>query len=214
MISKTSEGKRFEENWKNSYKDLPIYYLRLRDAAKWNRGTKSTFTPENPYDCLQFSPPFLWLLELKSTKDASISFNPIKPYETPKNDKTKVMIKHNQVIALMEAATKDGVIAGFVLNFRERNLKTKSEPNIVYFIHINDFLKFAEESKKSTINREDCESFGIQIKYIKKKVNYTYLISEFVETTSEVYLRKNYIDILNLKKAHKWIGDLIRKCTN
>jgi len=209
--SKASEGKRFEENWKDSYKDLPIYYLRLRDAAKWNRGEKSTFTPENPYDSLQYKIPFLWLLELKSTKGSSISFIPEKPYEKPKGTKTTVMLKDHQVRSLMDASKKEGVIAGFIVNFRERVLKTKSEPHEVFFIHINDFLKFAKKSKKSTLNREDSVEIGIAIKSKKKKINYTYEIDRFVNESIHDSIKKEYLKIDMLKFTYDWIGNIIGK---
>lgn len=208
--SKTNGGKAFEACWKNSYAKLPIYYLRLKDAAKWQRGEGSTFTPENPFDSLQYKSPFIWLLELKSTQGTGISFNPKKPYEKPENKKTQVMIKSNQVKELMKAVEVHGVIGGFVVNFRERETKTKCFPNVTYFIHINDFIKFAESNDKSSLSREDCELLGIKVKSKLLKTNYKYDIDGFSLESPKFYLHRGYINKESLIQTRDWINELIR----
>jgi penicillin-binding protein-related factor A (putative recombinase) len=206
-----NEGKQFEEDWKNSYDKLPFFYLRLKDAAKWLQGSGSSFTPENPFDSIQFTMPYIWLLELKSTKGSSISFNPEKPYEKPKNKKTNVMIKANQVKELMKSVNKEGVIPGLILNFRPRETKKEKFDNATYFIHINDFIKFAEISKKSSINAMDCESIGVKVNGYLKVKNYKYDIMDFSEKSILKYLKCNYLDINHLIKTKKWIDSVINK---
>jgi hypothetical protein len=211
--SKTNGGKVFEDNWKKSYAKLPIYYLRLQDAVKWGRGEGSNFTPSNPYDSLQFKIPFLWLLELKSTIGTNVSFNPIKPWGKPENKKTQVMIKANQVKDLMEAVKKDGIIAGFIINFREHVTKTKvpiTLPDETFFIHINDFIKFAVTSEKSSLNREECASIGMRIESHKLKVNYTYGVKKFSEESPEFYLKKGHLNRMALEEAYEWLGELLK----
>lgn len=200
-----SEGKKFEEEWKKSYARTPYYYMRIKDAPKWIRGEKSTFTPSNDADAIQYSIPFLYLLELKSTKGTGISFNPQKPYKEPKGKNTKVMIKANQVKALMNASQKKGVIPGFIFNYRERKTKTKKLNNAVYFIHIQDFIKFAESSKKSSINRADCKRIGIEIDSQKLKINYRYNIEKFIEDSINMCIKKGYLDAHTFKAIEEFI---------
>lgn len=185
-----SEGKLFEKAWENSYKDTPYAYIRLIDSAKWIKGQGSSFTPSNICDAIQFYPPYMWLLELKSTEGTGISFTPVGK---EKNEKTSVMIKENQIKKLLQYSHKDGIISGFIMNFRERNLKTKSEPNEVFFIHINDFIEFSTNSGKSTISREDCRNIGVTINGHCKKIHYTYDITKFTNDIIAFCKNKKYI---------------------
>lgn len=215
-MANTKDGKVFEQNWRDSYKSSEHFYMRLRDGAKWLKGQGSSFQSENPCDSIQHTMPFLWLLELKSTKAASISFNPYiegvsSPEEKPKNKKTNVMIKANQVKELRQAVKHQGVIAGLVVNYRERKLKTKAEDNDVFFIHINDFWNFAIESGKSSISREDARSIGVRIESTKLKVNYRYKINEFVHIGAKIFLQKGYLDKGDIQRTVAWLSELLNK---
>jgi hypothetical protein len=205
-----NHGKIFETDWKNSYDGLPYFYLRLKDAAKWLQGSGSSFTPENPCDSIQYTMPYLWLLELKSTKGSSISFNPEKPYEKPKNKKTNVMIKANQVKELMKAVQKEGVIAGLILNYRPRETKKEKFDNETFFIHILDFVQFAETSNKSSINADDCRNIGVKVTGTKKVKNYKYDIKQFKDEAIIKCLKSGRLDVNYLGKLHTWVG-LVQK---
>ncbi|GFN32388.1 hypothetical protein [Paenibacillus xylaniclasticus] len=178
-------GKKFEQSWKESCEKTSFYYHRLPDTMKWKKDDSSRFTLENPYDSLLYAKPHLFVLELKSTQKESISFIPYsdstKPYENPENKLSGIMIKPHQVKALMHESTKDGVISGFVLNYRVNKSKKNPKPNEVFFVHIDDFLKYANISKMSSINREICRQIGVKVEGRLKKVNYTYDIEKFVE---------------------------------
>jgi len=175
-----NDGKQFETDWKDSYKGTSYFYMRLRDSAKWTQGKNTSFTPSNPCDAIQFTQPYIWLLELKSTKGTGVSFYPNTPWEKPKGTTSNVMIKANQVKELMEAVQKPGVIAGLILNFRPRELKSGTTSNKTYFIHITDFVKFAIATGKASINQNDCEQIGFKITGEKKKIHYRYDIERFV----------------------------------
>ncbi|GAV11505.1 hypothetical protein [Paenibacillus sp. NAIST15-1] len=207
--SKTNEGKVFEKNWAESYAKLPIYYLRLVDAVKWTRGGDSSFTPSNPFDALQFKSPFLFLLELKSTSGTSMSFNPNKPDEKPENNKSQLMLKPHQVKALMKAIETEGIISGFIINFREKKMKTIHHPHETYFIHINDFMKFAIESGRSSISREGCREIGLYIGATLKKVNYKYHVDEFINEALIKYVKAGYISEEFLTRTHQQIEELL-----
>lgn len=212
-MANTSEGKQFEKDWKDSYKSSKHFYMRLKDTAKWLQGSGSKFTPDNPCDAIQHTMPFLWLLELKSTKAASVSFNPYikgesSPMDKPKNKKTNVMIKANQVKELNKAVEYQGVIAGFIINFRERKLKTKTSDNECFFIHIKDFMDFAMKTGKSSISQDDCMQIGIKIESVKLKTNYRYKINEFVATATKRYIHKGYLDKESIRETVKWLSEL------
>ncbi|ATF13496.1 hypothetical protein A616_16385 [Brevibacillus brevis X23] len=214
-MANTKDGKKFEENWRDSYKSSEYYYMRLKDTAKWLKGEGSSFTPSNICDSIQHTMPFLWLLELKSTKAASISFNPYiegvsSPEEKPKNKTTNVMIKANQVKELRQAVKYQGVIAGFVVNYREHKMKTKVYENETYFIHINDFWDFAVRTGKSSIGRKDSREIGVKIEQVKLKTNYRYKINEFTLLATKKYCAKGYLKKEAIKKTVDWLESLLK----
>jgi penicillin-binding protein-related factor A (putative recombinase) len=201
-----NSGKEFEACWKDSWEKTGYWFIRLIDSVKWGTGAGASFTPSNPCDCVGFSAPILFVLELKSTNGTGISFNPGNPLLKPENAKTNVMIKAGQCKSLLKFAEKDGVIAGFILNFRPRMLKTKSEPNETFFIFIEDFMKFATESGKSGINREDCHKIGVPILGEIKKVKYKYDIESFIsDTTTKLFQMKPVLKETFLKGLENFI---------
>lgn len=213
-MANTKDGKKFEQNWRDSYKSSEHYYMRLRDGAKWLQGQGSSYQSENQCDAIQHTMPFLWLLELKSTKGSSVSFNPYingesSPDKKPKNKKTNVMIKANQVKELRQAVNYQGVIAGFVVNYRERELKTKTYDNETFFIHINDFWNFAVRTGKSGLSRDDSREIGIKIEHDKLKTNYRYKINEFANESVKVFVEKGYINKDQLQRTADWILELV-----
>jgi hypothetical protein len=228
---KGKQGKQFEEDFKSSCQKTLFFFLRLVDSVKWGNSEGSTFTPKNIADAVFFTSPLFWILELKSTEGSGISFS---PYETLKENpelvntapwlketklikdgvetKTQRMIKYSQVKDLMkinESHGNEGVICGFILNYRERVLKTKTIPNRVFFLHISDFIDFAKTTGKSSISLEDAESIGVEIFGTIKKVNYTYDISDFINRACKIYLNKGYINKDFLEKIRIRIEKLL-----
>lgn len=199
-------GKEFENQWKESFSKTPYLFVRLVDANKWVNSEESRFTPQNPYDSFQHTIPFAFTLELKSTNGTGFSFNPKKPYEKPKTKKT-LMIKPNQVKELLKTSEKEGVISGLILNFRPRKLKNKTTENATYFIHIKDFVKFAEENDKSSINEEDCKHIGLLIEQKIKKVKYTYNIMKFANDAMHMCFQKGHLNSEVVEKIRKWLEE-------
>lgn len=198
-------GKNFEKDFQDSCKKTNFFFLRLVDSAKWTQGQGTSFTPSNIADSVFFTSPLFWILELKSTEQAGISFFPFSyvngelfsaPYQRPnKETKTAKMIKPSQVEDLMKISAshrEHGVMCGFIFNFRARELKTKSTPNRVFFVHIDDFLEFAKLGT-SSIGIEACEQIGIEIIGEIKKVHYKYDINKFINDATKHYIFKNYI---------------------
>jgi len=202
-----NSGKEFEKAWKDSWDKTGNWFIRLIDSVKWGTGAGASFTPSNPCDCVGYAPPILFVLELKSTNGTGISFNAKDPLSKPDNEKTQVMIKSGQCKSLLKFNEKNGVVSGFVFNFRPRILKTKSEPNETFFVFIDDFMKFARESEKSSISREDCHKFGVIINGEVKKINYKYDIESFIDNaTTRLFNTKPELRITFLQGLQEFIN--------
>jgi len=190
-MADTSAGKIFEGEWKDSFKNLPYTLERLIDGVKWGRGEGSSFTPGNVCDYILHTSPVMWYLELKSTKGTSLSFFPNTPWIRPKGTKSNKPIKPKDVDNLMKRSKNQDVLCGFIFNFRARNLKTKSEPNRCYWVHIDDFVKYAVESGSGSISAEKCSEIGIEIQNSIKRTKYKYHVQEFIRKVTKDII-KNY----------------------
>lgn len=164
-------GKIFETDWKKSVDTDKIYFNRVKDSASsfGQDSSQTRFTLNNPYDCFAFYNFHFFPMELKSTKNTSISI------QRTKQDKGK-MIKLNQIVGLTEASKYEGIYAGFIFNFRSEN-----NTNNTYWLNIKNFNKFLENTNKKSINEKDViEYCGIFIDSQIKKVHYKYDIEELL----------------------------------
>lgn len=156
LMAKKNEGKRFEEDFKNSV-PADVFCYRIKDSSNFQQTTK------NMCDFILFKSPYLWLLELKSTKANQISTD-------------EKIIKQHQIDSLYEAQIKHTFIkSGFILNYRGRELKTKTVPPETYFIPI-EYMREAYYKKKS-IHKDLAREIGIEIPYRKKITRYEYDIN-------------------------------------
>ena len=173
------EGKIFESDIETSSKEQNVFYFRVRDVNLPPDVRMRVKLPQNKYDCLLFYNGYLFPVEMKSTKGKSVSFS-------------ESIIKANQIENLKEATDYEDVIAGFLFNFREPDNKT-------YFVHIDEFLKYKNIAEnqldhtyinkinKSSIPIKICEEIGIEIKSVKKRVRYRYLIKDGLDKLIEDY---------------------------
>ncbi|MEG7377965.1 hypothetical protein V5785_01175 [Bacillus subtilis] len=164
-----NQGKIFEANIEKSAVDQKLFFYRIKDVNPMflKRGAAVS---KNKYDCFLFFKGYLFPLELKSTKDKSIAFR-------------EEIIKAQQIKHLKDATQYPNIIPGFLFQFREPE-------NKVYFVHINDFLKYkniAENQLKHTyknkVNKASipiaiCDEIGTEVRWMKKKVNYTYYLNK------------------------------------
>lgn len=150
-----NQGKRFEQDFANSFDRKKWWVYRLRDnAASFAKGNNTRFASSNICDYILFhnDTKTLYLLELKSTKNSSI------PYS---------MIRENQITELTYSS-KYNLVAGFIFNFREKN-------NVTYFMHINDFNEMTSCINKKSFNIMDIQKYNsIEINNKKKRTRYTY----------------------------------------
>lgn len=176
-----NSGKKFEEQFKKS---VPEHCLlqRLNDSPQaFKQSGLTRFTPKNPcdffmYDSLSHN---LFALELKSTKNNSVSFDDIAITE-----KQNKMIHRHQILGLLKFSQYDGVIAGFIFNFRDKKKGTET----TYFQNIKDFMNMYKTIKKYSLNINDLKNNNaIEIKGIKKRVNYLWNIKDFLNIFERDY---------------------------
>jgi len=215
-MSKKNEGKKFEEDFKNSCEKY--FTIKLNDSGGgWSQGEKTSFTPPNPCDFILHAPPYIIPLELKSViGSGTISFSPVlysedkttlisAPWIKNKNT-THLMIKHQQVTNLEKFHNKPLTISGFLFNFREKEMKTKIHPHEVFFVHIMDFINFAEKNEgKKSLKRQEAREIGIEIIGNKKRTRYKYDIEKFYKDIIKFKESKYPTDIKELQKVQKRI---------
>lgn len=168
-----NEGKKFEEDVKNSTLNQEIWYLRLNDTSIPFQSGGARFAAENPCDCLLYQKPNLFAIECKSTKYKSMSIQ-----RSLQDDKNK-MIKFHQINALVNFNLTDGIYGGFLLNFRDEDIR---ENGITYWIGIDNFSNFLIGSDKSSINKLDIVQYGgIIVEQKLKRTRFTYNIQKLLE---------------------------------
>lgn len=152
-MTKKNEGKRFEEDFRQSIPDN-IFCYRIKDSSNFYQTTK------NMCDFILFKSPYLLLLELKSTKSNQFSTD-------------EKIIKQHQVDDLYDVQMKHLFVeSGFILNYRGRELKTKTVPPETYFIPIHEMRKVYYKEK--SIHKDLAREIGIEIPYRKKITRYEY----------------------------------------
>ena len=162
-------GKLFEQQLKKS---VPIYALfyRLPDAAQsFNRTNKLRFSAKNPFDFLLWdsTSKILFAIEAKTVAHKSISF------EREKTDTGD--IHHHQINGLNEWNKYDGIICGFIIEFRELE-KT-------IFLEIRQFNKLVNVIKKKSFTLNDLDNNKINYYTItqkKARTRYTYDLDNFL----------------------------------
>ena len=171
-------GKKFERQWKISADNQEVFCLRLNDSDlsfNQNKELRSRFTMQNPCDFIMFNQGNLFALELKSTHLKSIGIQ--------REPKDNGMIKLHQINSLLHFRQYEGVISGFILNYRDdeniRNEKT-------YFLDIIDFNKFLCDSEKKSINQNDVILYnGLLINQTIKRTLYTYDVKGILDRLVE-----------------------------
>ena len=157
-----NNGKRFEQNFKNS---IPrgIFYYRLRDgSSSWGGNEKVRFQQENICDSIMYDGDYLYTLELKSTKGKSL------PYTN---------IKQHQIEVLLWCSKFANVISGFIVEF--------SDLDECYFIEINDFKEFYDSNSRKSLPYEFCFKNGIKIGVKKLRINRKFDIDNFIKDVIE-----------------------------
>jgi recombination protein U len=151
-----NEGKKFEQDFIRSVPETVFKYRFKDGTAGWGEQDKTRFQAPNICDFLLFDGR-LWLLELKSHKGKSIPFS---------------CIRENQLTELSKAEIFDGIIPGFVFNFRDI-AKT-------YFLHIRHAYYYYHHADRKSFPLDFVQEYGQEIRAELKKVRYRYDVQGFL----------------------------------
>lgn len=180
MAKKQNIGKIFESEIEQACEDQKIFYFRVRDVFIPAHLRMKIRVPKNKYDSLMYYNNHLFTIEFKATDKAkSFSFS-------------EDVIKQHQIENLKKATEYDGIVSGFIFNFRQTNNET-------YFVHIDDFLKYKNiaENKlthtyKSKVNEKSipigiCREIGVPVKNVKKQIRYRFYINSLLDELINKY---------------------------
>lgn len=155
-----NQGKIFEDDFIKSVPEN-VYHYRFKDGtAAWGESDKTRFQHNNICDFMLFDGRLI-LLELKSHQGKSIPFS---------------CIRDNQLEELSKAEIYNGIIPGFIFNFRDYNE--------TYFVHIKHVYYYYHHAQRKSFPLEFMEAYGIEIEGEIKKVHYKYYIKEFLEVVT------------------------------
>lgn len=153
-----NNGKRFEENVRESISG-DIFFYRFRDGtSSWGGGTNTRFQQTNMCDCELFDGNRLYLLELKSVIGKSLPF---------------VNIKDHQLKELVEASRYKNIVAGFLIEF--------STINRCFYLSARDMENYIGNSGRQSVPLSYLEDKGLEIEVRKLKVNSRFNIDKFIE---------------------------------
>ena len=177
-------GKIFESNFKTAVqkaKEGEIFIYRIKDTdTSYNHTETSKYTHNNLCDYFMYYNGILYALELKSTCYKSIGFelDPKKPQK---------MIKSHQIEGLTKLIPYEGIVAGFVFNFRDEDRGDEQ----TYFMRIEDFNEFVYNTDKKSINAGDIVIYGgILVENTKQRKWFTYNVDKMIEDIKEEFLEK------------------------
>lgn len=162
-------GKIFEMQIKASVPEYALLY-RLPDSAQsFGGGNNLRFSKKNPFDFLLWDSKrhILYAIEAKTVSGKSISF------EIEKDD--NAIIHYHQIKGLNEWNKYDGIICGFLIEFRE--IET------TVFIDIENFNSLTNKIGKKSFNMKDIENSDITYYVIPQKIKrtrYVYDIDSFL----------------------------------
>lgn len=162
-------GKIFEQQLRKSTPAYALLY-RLPDSAQsFGSSSKLRFSAKPPFDFLLWDSHrhILYALEAKTVAGKSISF------ERSKDDNCE--IHYHQINGLKKWSEYDGIVCGFIIEFREL-IKT-------VFIEIEEFNKLINAISKKSFNYDDLEKNNILytvISQTKARSRYTYDIDGFL----------------------------------
>ena len=143
-------GKCFEEEIKASIP--PDFY-----TERYKDDTAGFYGVSNPADYRLYKYPYTFLLELKTHKGKSIPLD---------------RLRSNQIQGMTKAVQHKGIYGGFIINFRELEE--------TYYIAVMDIVAFINSKERKSIPVEWCRENGVRIEQKKKKVRYTYNLSEWL----------------------------------
>lgn len=174
-----NSGKKFEELFKNSVNREKHLLIRIPDPPQsFIKSEYSKFSNENPCDFILYDTDtnLMYLLELKTTKYKSMNF------QLNEDDNQHKMIKYHQINSLTKYSKYNGVISGFVFNFRDEEHQIER----TYFQNIIDFNNMVNKLDKKSFNEINLlTNNSIKINGNKKRVNYKWDVEKLLKIISK-----------------------------
>lgn len=173
-----NSGKKFENAFKRSVPDYVMYH-RLNDSTgTFSGGNNLRFSTQQPCDVFLWNgkTKTMYCLELKTSKSGSFSFEDI---DCKEKQPSKMIHKH-QILSLKRLGEYDGIVSGFIFNFRLENETVEHS----YFQSIDNFLLMYREVNKKSFNETDLLNYNpIVINGQKKIKNWSWNIEKFLKKT-------------------------------
>jgi len=149
-----NEGKKFEQDFKNSVPSNWFYYRFKDGSASWGGNDKVRFQANNICDCMIFNSTYLYLVELKSHKGKSIPLN---------------CIRDNQKVQMKDASNK-GCVSLFIFNMRDIDR--------TYIVYADDLVDYIENTDRKSIPLEFLIEKGQELIGNKKRTRWIYDIEK------------------------------------
>lgn len=170
-----NNGKDFEHEFKDSCEKQSLWLFRINDTyMKAKEYDSKAFVPQQPCDFIMHTESGLWLLELKTS---------VRSYISIERDGKNGQIKKHQYEQMHKYSCMNGQgrrFAGFVLQFDRGN----EEQMTTWFLSVDGFYKFLDESEKHSLNRLDVLRYGgIQIPHKKAIKRYYYNVLKMIGET-------------------------------
>lgn len=145
-------GKQFEKDFSDSVPP-EIFVYRMKDDSLGFAGVR------NPCDFILYKTPNIYLLELKSHKGKSIPFGALQSYQI------ESLYRYRQI---------DGVVAGFVINFRD--------VNETYFVDVLLVYQYYHAGERKSFSLEWIRGNGILIPQELKRTRYRYVLRNLLNS--------------------------------
>ena len=173
-----SNGKVFENNFEKSAPSYAKAYRIPDPPQSFNRTNNLRFSRKNPFDYFLWDSKnhLLYALELKTVAGKSINF------ERTEDERKSDGIHYHQAQGLKEYNQYDGLICGFVIEFR-------GEAKTV-FLDIDDYFELIKYVGKKSFCFKDLDAYDIPYVVIPQKiirVNYRYDIDTFLKEKAEEF---------------------------
>jgi len=172
-------GKIFEAQWHKSTPDYALLYRLPDPAQSFGDSKRLRFSRKPGFDYLLWDSRrhILYALELKTVKGKSISFE--------RTEEERGDIHYEQIDALNKWNRYDGIICGFVIEFRQMETTV--------FLHIDHMNRIINEIPKKSFSFNDLEKYDIRYTVLgqqKLRTKYLYDVDGFLKINEAFYLRK------------------------
>lgn len=175
-MNKINSGKKFENAIKSAVPDYVLYHRLSDSTGTFSGGNNLRFSAKQPCDAFLFDGKRkrLYCLELKTSKSGCFSYEDINC----KEEQQSKMIHKHQILSLEKLERYEGVMSGFIFNFRLENETIEH----TYFQNIIDFLKMYNSLNKKSFNEKDLLNYNPIVIEGKKKIkNWTWDLEKFLQ---------------------------------